>query len=229
MKSRFAKIFLGIILLAYGCDAPRNNPLDPYNPNFINWEVSNFNVYSVSYYPIDDEEKFRIGCTISLGYTDIDSAFIYAPSIDFRRKLQNDADGEYSLDIQYGEDIDKTVGEKFYLITYKDKESYKADSSSVVRVIRDNITLDSPINSATLNDYPYSFNWDNLQREYSFHYVLEIITVPDDSTIYTETLNKSTTSVEVRFGIGEFKWRVWVVDEYNNQRSSLSGSFRIEE
>lgn len=140
---------------------------------------------------------------------------------------------DYELDLTEFNDV---IGKQFQVMAVtKSGKSFLVGSSTVLRVIRDEIEVITPKNSDTLTTQTPLLNWNRFTPGFSFTYTVEIYTDETEPVLQwrkehvssDEIFMQVDTPLTVTPNNDRFFWVIWCIDEYNNKSRSKPAGFTI--
>jgi hypothetical protein len=173
----------------------------------------------------DDIDTLKISCpqlSINVNLNKINSDYFEAKFTDYDLNLIN---------------FNDIIGKPFYVeaVTSGGK-SLNIGSSTVKRIIRDEIIILSPINSDTLETHTPELIWTRFTPGFSFNYQIEIYTdEPEPLLLWKkENISSDDISIQVETQLtvtptsDNFFWVIWCVDEFNNRSRSKPAGFTLK-
>lgn len=202
-------------------------------------EIEGLQVFSVvtNKFPSIKEFTFSIRGTVTDRDNDIDTVYWRIPAFDVGGKLRFNAESQqYETDIDpleqglgneqvVGYDFDVVVLDKFDQLTV-------VGSDQIERVIKEEVTLLSPLNDIAVGSRP-QLRWQRFDPGFFFVFEIEILRdVPGElPELYRRYVDLQSTTenftIPDDMDEGSYFWSVWVADEFNNRARSRVGSFRV--
>ncbi len=128
--------------------------------------------------------------------------------------------------------LDELIG-KTVLYTAKDKSGkvFKLSETSLKRIIREEIQITSPGNQQEVT-LPLTLKWGKYQPGFNLNFRIKIFrdSDPDELVFQKKEIgqNKLFYNVEDELVSGNYYWVIYCIDEFGNQGSSKSASFKIK-
>ena len=180
--------------------------------------------------------------TISDQDDNIDSVFVQCPTLQINKSIQKISSKYFTEDFS---DIDlnltsfaEVIGKNFDVYTKTSSgKSYFVGSSTIKRIITDEIETISPKNEDTLTiNFPV-LNWKRFLESFTFTYNLEIYTDEPEPKLLWEKKNVSsdeiTVTVDASINVtpdnNKFFWVIWCIDEYGDRSRSKPAGFVIQQ
>jgi hypothetical protein len=204
-----------------------------------NPQLQDFSLFSIvtNYYE-PRQPTYELVARAQLGdaESDIDSVYIECASLALKAYLQYDIlekvfERSFSAsDLQLislrqavGHDIDLCVIDRF---GYK----FNLAQEQLARVITDEIEIDSPNNSESVDEY-VTLKWLHFDPGFKFTFHAKINTDDDftpDLVWEQKEIPADSDSVIAHIqNSSDYVWEIWCVDEFNNRARSKQGSFRV--
>lgn len=203
--------------------------------------VSGYQIYSIVENNYGPRRTYRmvVEALITDQENDIDSVYIACSALGIKEQLAYDVLSKkfhrsFSvLDLKLTS-LNQVVGHDFTLhVVDQEGDDFALGNERVERVIADEIEIDSPINSQTV-EKPFRVKWLPFAPGFPFTYSVEIYTdddftpdlvwqkekIPADSLEQTIIADLPAT---------EYVWMIWCIDEFQNRSRSKPGSFKIVE
>jgi hypothetical protein len=102
--------------------------------------------------------------------------------------------------------------------------------STVKRIIKDQVTGLQPSNDQVITTLPFKLSWSSYTSGFNFHYNIEIYT--NDGSQLIKSINDissdSTFKTIDTLESGNYWWRIWVVDQFNDVNKSLPATFSLQ-
>ena len=206
-----------------------------------NPKLEEFVLYSVvkNYYePRDPTFEMITRAGIKDAEGDIDSVYIECQPLDIKAYLEYDIlekvfERTFTV-IDLGlSSLREVVGYDFELkVVDGFGDTFLLGQERVVRVIPDEIAIDSPKNSEEVAN-KVVLKWFYFNPGFNFTYHIKIHT-DDDITpeLVWEKVNIPADSisftVEKWLKATDYLWEIWCVDEFNNRSRSKPGSFQVK-
>lgn len=140
---------------------------------------------------------------------------------------------DYELELTEFNDV---IGKPFRVVAVTESgKSFQVGSSTVLRVIRDEVEVITPKNSDTLSTTTPLLNWNRFTPGFSFTYTIEIYTDETEPVLQWRKENVSSdeifmlvdTPLTVTPNNDRFFWVIWCIDEYKNKSRSKPAGFTI--
>jgi hypothetical protein len=171
---------------------------------------------------------------------DIDSVFVCCTELNnLRKQLQyNPSTGYFETSLEeestYLSSIEDAIG-KFLKILVKDKEnrSFSIDSSYVKRIIRNQITFDSPANLSKVQQKP-TLKWKKFSPGFNFKYLVQVFTagiVQQQPVWQKDLISQDDVEVLVTTALTpgqNYYWVIWCIDDYQNRSRSKPATFVVQ-
>lgn len=128
-------------------------------------------------------------------------------------------------------DLEQAVGLEFdFRIRDILGEVYPLKGSSVKRVIKDQVTGLQPSNDQIITVLPLKLSWNSYMAGFSFHYNIEIFTNEGGQLVQSinDISSDSTYTTIDTLDSGNYWWRIWVVDQFNDINKSLPATFSVQ-
>ncbi len=189
-------------------------------------------------YQTDQNDTLYVRANISDIENDIDSVNVRSTSLNFNKKLIfNTKKNLYELTYFYGTKnsippIDDAIGKSFEIIV-KDRfgKTFNIGSSTVKRVIRQEILFESPANGVIVGAKPV-FRWNRFLPGFNFKYMVQVFTEENTQQLKWEKSNISKDDIEVipdiNFTAGDYYWVIWCIDDFQNRTRSKPATFTVQ-
>ena len=229
---------------------------DGYKPDsvFINWNSSKFykefylnqipeldsiEFYSIllNQYPDLQSTTLNVRVKISDRDNDVDSVYIenasdnskFHLSYNPQTKFYERSFDEFEFNV---EDFTEIIGIKFNILV-KDfsDDFFKIGEEKLNRVIKNEITLEAPLNNDTVSTKPY-LRWRRFMPGFKFSYSVEVLNdeFPPKTIWSKDNISMEETGIQIDFNLpaGNYYWVVWCVDQFLNRARSKPGSFVVK-
>ncbi len=245
-------MYLTVFPLIIGCDAPRDNPLDPGSTTYV-LKNSEDNLPVFHFFQVRTE---RIGATLpdpvrttaiaEAIVTDADSIDrVYLEVADSLRYLMpfDASKGKYRYTFkpeQTGYSIYNFIGASFYVIVYDRKGHVaRSDREMITRVLSDIPEPVSPILGETTGIFP-TLIWSKYFTDYDITYSVEVRSPNATQHFFREgifpepsnppdSLHFDSVRVDTELAEGEYRWNISVYDMLGNMSQSPTNIFRVED
>ncbi len=133
--------------------------------------------------------------------------------------------------------FDEVVGKRFDLKVFTASgDSFQLQGKSIVRIVKDEVIVISPINSDTLTTTTPLLNWTRLTPGFNFSYTIEVYTDETEPVLQWKKENISSeevfmtveTPLTVSLNNNKFFWVIWCIDNYKNKSRSKPAGFVIK-
>ncbi len=221
---------------------------------FVRWNSNNFykefflnqiprldsiEFYSVllNQYPNLQSTTLNLRVKIIDRDNDVDSVFIENSSNKSRYQLSYNPQTKFyertfdELDFSVG-DFSEIIGIKFNVLV-KDfsGDLFKIGEEKLNRIIKNEITLEAPLNNDTVSSKPY-LRWRRFIPGFKFSYSVEVFNdeFPPNTIWKKENISMEETGVQIETDLpaGNYYWVVWCVDQFLNRARSKPGSFVVK-
>ncbi len=128
--------------------------------------------------------------------------------------------------------LDELIG-KTVLYSAKDKDGkiFELSETSLKRIIREEILIISPGNRQEVS-LPLTLKWGKYQPGFNLKFKVEIFrdSDPDELVFQKEEISQDKLFINVNDELtsGNYYWVIYCIDEFGNQGSSKSASFKIK-
>jgi hypothetical protein len=203
--------------------------------------VSSFTIYSIVENNYGPRRTYQmvVDAKITDEENDIDSVYIANSTLGIKAYLAYDVLAKkfhrdfstYDLKLT---SLNQVVGHDFSLnVVDRANDVFVLGTERVERVIQDEIEIESPINSESVENI-FTVKWFPFAPGFPFSYSIEIYTDDD----FTPELvwrkdnvpaDSLTQVVSAALDPTEYVWMIWCVDEFQNRSRSKPGSFKIIE
>ncbi|GMU86767.1 MAG: hypothetical protein AMXMBFR48_20080 [Ignavibacteriales bacterium] len=204
-------------------------------------ELSGLNIYSTVRNKYSNTEFLLFfEVTLTDADDDIDSVkIICAPlgvEVALTKQTASYFEGrfyDYELELTEFNDV---IGKQFQVVAVTQSgNTFQVGSSTVLRVIRDEIEVLTPKNSDTLTTQTPMLTWNRFTPGFSFTYTIEIYTDETEPVLRWRKENVSAdeifmqveTPLTVTQNNDRFFWVIWCIDEYKNKSRSKPAGFTI--
>lgn len=203
-------------------------------------EADSIQLYSIVQNRFQFTQLYEINVSIMVsdpdGFNDIDTVFITTDLLAEKVPLNYNAETQFYDKVFSPQDLnisflDEVIGKEFGFIV-KDLASreFNVGSSTVKRVIKEEIELLSPVNNETV-EQPVVLSWKRFTPGYAFDYYLEIYTNQSPAELVWESglfsSDEISFTVNTTFPPGEYFWVLWVMDEFLNRARSKPATFNL--
>jgi len=221
---------------------------------YINWDLGNnkkinvflnafpqldSNVFSsivIQKYPNLHDDYLEVIVKLKDNENDIDSVFFENESLEIKKSLYyNIAENYWQRRISTSNlglrTLDKLIG-KTIKYTAKDRNGkiFNIGTTSLKRIIRRNIEFLSPANNLKVTT-PFTLRWEKYQPGFDLSFRIEIYknSIPKE-LVLIKNINQNAVSCTINDELsnGTYFWRIYCIDEFNNQGSSKPASFTVE-
>lgn len=167
---------------------------------------------------------------------DIDTVFVVNEELGLVKAMDFDI-GSKTFQVILGlqdlniADLEQAVGLEFdFRIRDILGEIYPLKGSSVKRVIKDQVTGLQPSNDQIITVLPLKLSWNSYLAGFSFHYNIEIYTNEGGQLVQSinDISSDSTFKTIDTLDSGNYWWRIWVVDQFNDINKSLPATFSVQ-
>ncbi|NJD22190.1 MAG: carboxypeptidase-like regulatory domain-containing protein [Melioribacter sp.] len=203
-------------------------------------KLDNLLIYTSVENRYQDDQKYTlfVQASISDVENDIDSVFVSCTAINFNQQLKyNSQTRVFELSYPYGSknsvpSIDDAIGKNFEIIV-KDKvgKNFSVGSSSIKRIIKQEILFELPANGITVGSKPV-LKWNRFLPGFNFKYWVQIYT---DDIILKLMWDKSNISkddielvTEINLPPGNYFWVIWCIDDFQNRTRSKPATFTVQ-
>lgn len=189
-------------------------------------------------YQNDQRDTLYVKANISDLENDIDSISVRCTALNFEKKLNyNLQKNLYELNYFYGTKnsipaIDNAIGKSFEIIV-KDHlgKIFNIGSSTIKRVIRQEISFESPANGLVVNAKPV-FRWNRFLPGFNFKYLVQVYTDENTPKLVWEKSDISKDDIELIPSInltpGNYFWVIWCIDDFQNRTRSKPATFTVQ-
>jgi len=188
-------------------------------------------------YPDIQIQRLYVQAAIADDENDVDSVFVKNSSLNFSKRLIfNPETNKYennfrTVDLKLNS-IEDAIGTDF-TITAKDKAGriFTVGSSSIKRLITQEIIIDSPVNRAAVSSSP-TFVWKKFSPGFNFKFAVQVYTDETAPILVWEKKNISKDAVEticdITLPAGDYFWVVICIDDFGNSSISKPGTFTVK-
>lgn len=192
----------------------------------------------INLYPDAQEVKLSIHAGITDNEGDIDSVFVSASQLNFYRKMDYNSSTRSYQNVFSRSDlglqsVDESIGKIFNIIV-KDKQRrvFNAGSSTIKRIIKQEIIPQSPLNKQIVGSKP-TLRWTRFLPGFNFSYRVQIFTDKVSPTLVWQKDNISKDEIQVipdlNLSAGDYYWVVWCIDDFQNRSISKPVSFVVRD
>lgn len=221
---------------------------------FVKWNSNNFykefflnqipkldsiEFYSVllNQYPNLQSTTLNLRVKISDRDNDVDSVYFENTSNNSRYQLSYNPQTKFyertfdELDFNI-DDFSELIGIKFNVLV-KDfsGDLFKIGEEKLNRIIKNEITLEAPLNNDTVSSKPY-LQWRRFIPGFKFSYSVEVFNdeFPPITIWKKENISMEETGIQIETDLpaGNYYWVVWCVDQFLNRARSKPGSFVVK-
>ena len=203
-------------------------------------KLDNLVIYTSVENLYQDDQRYTlfVQASISDVENDIDSVFARCTAISFNKQLTyNFQTRYYELSYLYGSknsipSIDDAIGKNFDIVV-KDKfgKSFTVETSTIKRIIKQEILFESPANGVTVGSKPV-LRWNRFLPGFNFKYMVQIYTDETNPQLKWEKSNISKDDIEVITEInlpaGNYFWVIWCIDDFQNRTRSKQATFTVQ-
>lgn len=187
-------------------------------------------------YPDIQTASLEVKVKVSDKDNDIDSVFIENSDLKVKLNLPYNASSKmYERILSQSDllidDIEEAIGLQFRIVI-KDlfNKLHTIGSDKINRVIKQEITLDYPLNGETVTSSPI-LKWRRFTPGFNFTYTAEILTddIPPVTIWQKDKISPDSISVQVstNLALRGYFWVLWCVDQFSNKSRSKPASFRV--
>ncbi len=247
MKKCLAIVILaGIIVIAIGCSAPHDNPLDPKSDYYVppippyippGIEARVRSVHISRNFPTTDSYSLIVEAW-SDEPAAIDSVWITyqnQPRVALSWTTQGFWAALFSASYFGDPRLGSVIGQPFVFTFRTTEDSLHTEGPAYLfRVIEDTPQLISPIHGSTESPFPL-LSWEPYEAGFPFDYqAVVILTVEQqfETIVWTSELLSSTeTEVQVDDSLvnGDYYWTLSMIDSFENSSRSKEGEFTVVE
>ncbi|MEJ5351638.1 MAG: carboxypeptidase-like regulatory domain-containing protein [Melioribacteraceae bacterium] len=218
-----------------------NQPIKQIDDRFLNANprLTELSIYTTvqNRYPDIQIQRLYVQAAIADDENDVDSVFVKNSSLNFSKRLIfNPETNKYennfrTVDLKLNS-IEDAIGTDF-TITAKDKAGriFTVGSSSIKRLITQEIIIDSPVNRAVVSSSP-TFVWKKFSPGFNFKFAVQVYTDETAPILVWEKKNISKDAVEttcdVTLPAGDYFWVVICIDDFGNSSISKPGTFAVK-
>lgn len=204
-----------------------------------NPRLLNLSLYTIvqNRYPDIQVQRLIVQASIADDENDVDSVFVKNYSLNFVKRLVfNPETNRYensfrTVDIKINS-LEDAIGTDFIIVA-KDKSgrTFSIGSSSIKRIINQEITIVSPVNREVVGNKP-TFKWNKFTPGFSFEYMVQVYTDETSPILMWEKKNISKDLVETvcdtSLPAGDYYWVIWSIDSFGNSSISKPGTFTVK-
>jgi hypothetical protein len=190
-------------------------------------------------YQTDEPEiQVVVRTKVSDAEGDVDSVFVKCSLFSSLQQLGSNSghyektfnESDFNLSSQLS--IDAAIGQNFYIyVKDKKKGLFNVGSSSIKRIIKEEVLPESPLNKQTVGTKP-TLKWYRLLPGFNFTYTVQIYTDVNTPVLVWQKQNISKDTIEIVpdtvFAAGEYYWVIWCIDDYQDQGRSKIVSFVVQ-
>jgi len=218
-----------------------NQPIKQIDDRFLNANprLTELSIYTTvqNRYPDIQIQRLYVQAAIADDENDVDSVFVKNSSLNFSKRLIfNPETNKYennfrTVDLKLNS-IEDAIGTDF-TITAKDKAGriFTVGSSSIKRLITQEIIIDSPVNRAAVSSSP-TFVWKKFSPGFNFKFAVQVYTDETAPILVWEKKNISKDAVEticdITLPAGDYFWVVICIDDFGNSSISKPGTFTVK-
>ncbi|MDX9923388.1 MAG: hypothetical protein RBS48_01390 [Ignavibacteriaceae bacterium] len=201
--------------------------------------MQNLTIYTIVQNRFPDIQTYRLGiqADISDEENDVDSVFVINKKLNFNKILLYNPstrfyENNFSLSDLNLTSIDDAVGNNFNIII-KDKSGkvFDVGSSSLIRIIKQEIIINSPANKQVVTTKP-KLEWKRFLPGFNFRYMIEVFTDEISPVLIyqKDNINKDEINyiLESEIPVGDYFWVIWCIDDFQNRSRSKPGSFVVQ-
>ena len=188
------------------------------------------------------EYQLIFDVTITDQDDNIDSVFVRCPALQINKSIQKISSKYFSENFT-NIDLNLTsfaeiIGKNFDIYSKTSTgKTYYSGSSTVKRIITDEIETISPKNEDTLTTNFPVLDWKRFLEGFNFNYKLEVYTDEPEPKLLWEKENVSAddititvdASITATSGNNKFFWVIWCIDEYGDRGRSKPAGFVIQQ
>jgi len=202
-------------------------------------KLDSIEFYSVllNQYPNLQSTTLNIRIKINDRDNDVDSVYIENSSNNSRFQLSYNPQTKFyersfdELDFNV-EDFSEIIGIKFNILVRDFSGDYfKIGEEKLNRVIKNEITLEAPLNNDTVSTKPY-LRWRRFTPGFKFSYSVEVFNDEfPPKTVWSKeniSMDETGTQIDSDLPAGNYYWVVWCVDQFLNRARSKPGSFVVK-
>ncbi|MBI5731101.1 MAG: hypothetical protein HY963_08190 [Ignavibacteriales bacterium] len=203
-------------------------------------KLDNLVIYTIveNRYPEDQRYTLFVQASISDVENDIDSVNVRSTALNFNKQLKyNPQTRFYELSYPYGiknssPSIDDAIGKNFdIIIRNRSGRIFSVGSSTIQRIIKQEILFDSPANGITVGPKPVC-RWNRFLPGFNFKYMIQIYTDETIPQLKWEKQNISKDDIEaipeITLPAGDYYWVIWCIDDYQNRARSKPATFNVQ-
>ena len=189
-------------------------------------------------YQDDQKDTLNVKANITDAENDIESVSVRCTALSFNKQLTfNPKSNLYELNYFYGtknsvSPLDDAIGKNFEIIV-KDHlgRIFNIGFSTIKRVIRQEISFESPANGVTVGSNPV-LRWIRFLPGFNFQYMIQIYTrEANPQSVWTsQYIFKDDIEVipDRKLSAGDYYWVIWVIDDFQNRAQSKQASFTVQ-
>ncbi len=248
---------LGLLLiwLAAGCDAPRENPLDPGSDTYVPpvtpdhpAQINTFSILTQYDKQSQGDDPVRRGVA-QAEISDLDGIDRVYLEVGDTLRMVIYLSAQYGLyryefnsSDEFGIPLQNLIGIPFRLIVY-DKQGHVniSDRAMITRLLDQLPTPVYPNQDTLYTDSTQALRWMKFQSDYSISYTVQVRTA-SGSIVYQESRlprrdpipgePMPVDSVQLTgepLPVGEYRWNVWAYDNLGNMAKSATYIFFVRE
>jgi hypothetical protein len=174
---------------------------------------------------IVDPENFVDTVFVSNSFFKLYKRLLYNPSTRFYEAILNPSDLNMTV-------FDDAIGKNFdVVVKSRDGKVFNIGSSSIMRIINQEILIKSPLNGETVTSKP-RLVWTRFDVGFTFHFLVEIYTTEIPSVLVWSKDFVSRENVDITPDInlapGNYYWVIWGIDDFQNRSRSKPASFTVQ-
>ncbi|MBI5808469.1 MAG: hypothetical protein HZA74_08700 [Ignavibacteriales bacterium] len=205
-----------------------------------NPQLDSLSIYTIVENRYPDIQRYRLQISAKISDAEInDIALVYVQNNNLKLNSQliyNNATRNYERLFELTDlnisSMDEAIGENFNIIV-RDQSGklFNVGSSTIKRIIRQEVTIESPTDRQTTTSKP-TLKWKRYLPGFNFKYLIQIYTDEVAPILVWQKENVSKDDIEITPNItlpaGDYFWVIWVIDDFGDRGRTKPATFIVK-
>lgn len=205
-----------------------------------NPQLDSLSIYTIVENRYPDIQRYRLQISAKISDAEInDIALVYVQNNNLKLNNQltyNNATRNYERLFELTDlnisSMDEAIGENFNIIV-RDQSGklFNVGSSTIKRIIRQEVTIESPTDRQTTTSKP-TLKWKRYLPGFNFKYLIQIYTDEVAPILVWQKENVSKDEIEITPNVtlqpGDYFWVIWVIDDFGDRGRTKPATFIVK-
>lgn len=205
-----------------------------------NPQLDSLSIYTIVENRYPDIQRYRLQISAKISDAEInDIALVYVQNNNLKLNSQltyNNATRNYERLFELTDlnisSMDEAIGENFNIIV-RDQSGklFNVGSSTIKRIIRQEVTIESPTDRQTTTSKP-TLKWKRYLPGFNFKYLIQIYTDEVAPILVWQKENVSKDEIEITPNVtlqpGDYFWVIWVIDDFGDRGRTKPATFIVK-